>query len=63
LIAVVILVTGLGGLAVALVAAAIGLIPLFWRTRRMHCLGVLLLPVTLNMAGLGSVVAKWLGLV
>ncbi len=63
LIAVVILVTGLGGLAVALVAAAIGLIPLFWRTRRMHCLGVLLLPVTLNMAGLGSVVAKWLGLI
>jgi putative membrane protein len=63
LIAVVGLLTGPGGLAVALVATTIGLIPLFWRTRRMHCLGVLLLPVTLNMAGYGSAVAKWLGLI
>jgi putative membrane protein len=63
LITVVIAVTGLSGLAVSLVAAAIGLIPLFWRTRRMHCLGVLLLPVTLNMAGLGGIVAHWLKLI
>jgi putative membrane protein len=63
LISVVLLVTGLSGLAVSLVAAAIGFIPLFWRTRRMHCLGVLLLPVTLNMAGYGSIVAHWLGLI
>ena len=63
LITVVLIVTGLPGLAVSLVAAAIGFIPLFWRTRRMHCLGVLLLPVTLNMAGYGSIVAKWLGLI
>lgn len=63
LVTVVIIVTGLPGLAVSLVAAAIGFIPLFWRTRRMHCLGVLLLPVTLNMAGYGSLVAKLLGLI
>ncbi len=63
LIAIVLAATGLGGLAVAVVAAAIGLIPVFWRTRRMHCLGVLLLPVTLNMAGWGGMVAKWLGLI
>ncbi len=63
LISIVALVTGVGGLAVAAAATGIGLIPIFWRTRRMHCLGVLLLPVTLNMAGLGSVVAKWLGLI
>jgi len=55
--------TGWGGLAVAGVATAIGLIPILWGSRRMNCLGVLLLPVTLNMAGWGSVVAQWLGLI
>jgi putative membrane protein len=55
--------TGVAGLVVAAVATLIGLIPLLWRTRRMHCLGVLLLPVTLNMAGLGNVIAHWLGLI
>jgi putative membrane protein len=54
--------TGRGGLAVAAVAAGIGLIPILWGSRRMNCLGVLLLPVTLNMAGLGAGVAKVLGL-
>ena len=55
--------TGWGGLAVTGVAAGIGLIPLVWGSRRMNCLGVLLLPVTLNLAGLGAGVAKMLGLI
>jgi putative membrane protein len=55
--------TGWGGLAVAGVAAGIGLIPVLWGSRRMNCLGVLLLPVTLNMAGWGAGIAKALGLI
>jgi len=55
--------TGWGGLAILAVAGGIGLIPIMWGSRRMNCLGVLLLPVTLNMAGYGAVVAKWLGLI
>ncbi len=54
--------TGWGGLAVAGVASGIGLIPILWGSRRMNCLGVLLLPITLNMAGWGTGVAKMLGL-
>jgi len=46
--------TGWGGLAVAGVASGIGLIPILWGSRRMNCLGVLLLPITLNMAGWGT---------
>jgi putative membrane protein len=55
--------TGWGGLAVAVVAAGIGLIPVLWGSRRMNCLGVLLVPVTLNMAGLGADIGKALGLI
>lgn len=55
--------TGPGGLAVAVVASAIGLIPVLWGSRRMNCLGILLLPMTLNMAGLGPTVAQWLGII
>jgi len=28
----------------------------------MNCLGVLLIPITLNMAGVGPEIARWLGL-
>jgi putative membrane protein len=54
--------TGLGGIAVTAVATGIGLIPVMWGSRRMNCMGVLLLPITLNMLGLGAAVARWLGL-
>lgn len=54
--------TGWSGLAVLLVASGIGLIPPLWGTRRMNCMGILLLPVTLNMLGVGAAVARWLGL-
>lgn len=54
--------TGPAGLLVCAVATGIGLIPLLWGSRRMNCMGVLLLPIALNMAGVGDTVAGWLGL-
>jgi putative membrane protein len=54
--------TGWGGLLITTVATGIGLLPAMWGARRMNCLGVLLLPMTINMAGLGSSMASWLGL-
>ena len=63
LLGVVIALTGWGGLLIAVVATGIGLLPVMWGSRRMNCMGVLLLPLMLNMAGLGTTVAGWLGLV
>lgn len=63
LIAIVLGLTGWGGLLVALVATGIGLLPALWGSRRTNCLGVVLLPLTLQMAGLGPTVAGWMGLV
>jgi putative membrane protein len=54
--------TGPGGAAVAAVATGIGLIPVLFGSRRMNCLGVILLPVACNMSGVGPTVAGWLGL-
>lgn len=54
--------TGWGGLLVAVVATGIGLLPVMWGSRRMNCLGVLLLPMILRIAGLGTVAAGRLGL-
>jgi putative membrane protein len=54
---------GLRGLLVCAVATGIGLIPVLWGSRRMNCMGVLLLPVASNMVGAGATVAKWLGLI
>jgi len=54
--------TGLAGLAVCAVATGIGLIPVLWGSRRMNAMGVLLLPIALNMAGAGDSVARLLGL-
>jgi TctA family transporter len=57
------LLTGWGGLLIALVATGIGLLPVMWGARRMNCMGVLLLPLTLSLAGYGTTVAGWLGLI
>ena len=62
LIGLVAITTGLGGLIVLIPAVAIGLIPTLFGSRRMNCLGVLLIPITLNMAGVGPDVARLLGL-
>mgnify|MGYP000026366967 CR=1 FL=1 len=51
------------GLFLMLVGTGIGSIPVFFYSRRMNCMGVLLLPITLNMAGLGPAVNKLLGLI
>ena len=56
------LVTGVPGLAVLATAAGIGLIPLVFHSRRLNCLGVILLPIACNMSGFGPTVAHWLGL-
>jgi putative membrane protein len=63
LLAVVIGMTGWGGLLICAVATGVGLIPVLWGSRRMNCMGVLLLPIALNMVGAGEVVARWLGLI
>lgn len=62
LLAIIVGLTGPGGLLICAVATGIGLIPVLWGSRRMNCMGVLLLPIALNMAGVGDVVAGWLGL-
>jgi putative membrane protein len=63
LVGIVLGLTGWGGFLVAVVATGIGLLPVLWGSRRMNCMGVLLLPLTLQMAGLGTIVAGWLGLI
>lgn len=54
--------TGWAGLLVAMVATGIGLVPVLWGSRRMNCMGVLLLPLIVQWTGLGPQVAGWLGL-
>lgn len=63
LVALVPALTGPGGLQVALAATGIGLIPVAFGCRRMNCMGVLLAPITLNMAGAGASVAHVMGLI
>jgi len=63
LIAGVAAVAGWPGLLVCAVATGIGLIPLLWGARRANCMGVLLLPLALDLVGLGSRIVAWLGLV
>jgi TctA family transporter len=55
--------TGWRGMLVMLAGTGIGLVPIMFHSRRMNCMGVLLAPAILRMAGLGPVVARWLGLV
>ncbi|MCX7848230.1 MAG: tripartite tricarboxylate transporter permease [bacterium] len=54
--------TGWGGLFITVVSTAIGLIPVVFHARRSHCMGVLLLPVTIEMAGYGPQLARLMGL-
>ena len=43
--------TGPIGLLICAVATAIGLIPVLWGARRMNAMGILLLPIAVNMIG------------
>lgn len=57
------LVTGWIGLFIMLVGAGIGLLPVVYGSRRLNCLGILLLPIACNMSGIGPTIAGWLGLI
>lgn len=63
MVVIVVEMTGIEGLGVMLVAGAIGTIPVLFGSRRMNCLGVILLPMACSMSGVGTTVAGWLGLV
>ena len=63
LVLVVFIMTRWMGLFIMTVATAIGLLPVLFGSRRLNCLGVLLVPITLNMAGIGPKVAHWLGII
>lgn len=54
--------TGWMGLAVMAVAAGIGSLPVLFGSRRLNCLGILLVPMACNLSGFGPRVAGWLGL-
>jgi putative membrane protein len=54
--------TGERGLLVMLAASGIGLIPPSFGSRRANCLGILLLPMLLDAAGVAPAVVGWLGL-
>jgi putative membrane protein len=62
LLVIVVGVTSWGGLLICAAATGIGLIPVMWGSRRTNCMGVLLLPIALNMSGVAGTVAGWLGL-
>ena len=55
--------TSWGGLLICIVAAGIGLIPVLWGSRRTNCMGILLLPIALDMVGVGEPVARLLRLI
>jgi putative membrane protein len=63
LFAIVFAMAGWMGLLIMLVATCIGLIPVLWHSRRMNCLGILLIPMFLNMAGLGVPVLQFLKII
>lgn len=62
IIALVFSITGWVGLFIMTVATGIGLIPVLFGSRRLNCLGVLLLPIACNMSGIGEPIAAFLGL-
>ena len=56
-------VVGWAGLIIAAVGTGIGLIPVLYGSRRLNCLGVLLLPIACNMSGIGQHIAAFLKLI
>jgi putative membrane protein len=55
-------ITGWIGLFIMTVGTGIGLIPVLFGSRRLNCLGILLLPIACNMSGVGEPIASFLGL-
>jgi len=62
IVALVFSITRWTGLFVMIVATGIGLLPVLFGSRRLNCLGMLLLPIACNMSGIGEPVAAFLGL-
>jgi len=62
IIALVFSITSWIGLFIMTVGTGIGLIPVLYGSRRLNCLGVLLLPIACNMSGIGEPIAAFLGL-
>ena len=62
IVVIVAVLTGWPGLFIMTVASGIGLIPVLFHSRRMNCMGVLLIPIMCNMAGFGPAIARVLGL-
>lgn len=63
LLVIVYLMTSWEGLVLMVVATGIGMIPVMFRCRRTNCMGVLLIPIFLNMLGWGPRIVEALGLV
>jgi putative membrane protein len=63
IIALVFSITSWTGLFIMTVGTGIGLIPVLFGSRRLNCLGVLLLPIACNMSGIGEPIAAFLGLI
>ena len=57
------LVTKWAGLFIMTVGTGIGLILVLFASRRLNCLGILLLPIACNMSGFGHKIADLLGLI
>ncbi|MBD3351292.1 MAG: hypothetical protein GF364_07375 [Candidatus Lokiarchaeota archaeon] len=53
---------GLSGLMILVIATFIGAIPLVYNTRRIHCIGVITIPIMLSMAGLTPIVCQIFGI-
>ncbi|MFO7870549.1 MAG: tripartite tricarboxylate transporter permease [Kiritimatiellia bacterium] len=54
---------GWQGLGVMVVSSALGMVPVLFGSRRINCLGIILLPMACSMSGFGADAAAWLGLI
>ena len=63
ILAMVFIITGGIGLFIMMVGCGIGLIPVLFGSRRLNCLGILLLPIACNMSGFGPNIARLLHLI
>jgi putative membrane protein len=54
--------TGWRGLLVTAAASGIGMIPPMFHSRRVNCMGILFVPILVDMAGLGPAIARLLAL-
>lgn len=54
--------SGIWGIVILATSSAVGLLPPSLKVKRTHCMGVLIFPVILNLAGFENYVLKFLGL-